>query len=140
MKRCLFTIGALALLMMTEVGCRKADIRTGLIDVPQMRGEPCANIVRHVLFRLPGVDREKTEVDLVRRRVIVVYDSMILSLKNLEHALADIGLTANNVPGNEDAMSKLPAACRAVAASAASADAADESRPSAPRLPDEPAD
>ena len=53
----------------------------------------------------------QTRVDLAERKLAVTYDSLILSRKNIEFAVADAGFAANQVPANVEAMKKLPPEC-----------------------------
>jgi copper chaperone CopZ len=77
-------------------GCRKRDIRRVVIQVPAMRSAAEASKVTDALNRFqPAVQR--VETDLEQGRVIVVYDSMVLAIKNLEYAIAQAGLDANEI-------------------------------------------
>ena len=98
-------------LSMTLVSCRKHDVRTVLIHVPEMRNRACVDVVQDALSKVQGLQWNRTEIDLSRRTVTVTYDSMQMSLKNVEFAIADAGFRANNVPANEEAAAKLPDAC-----------------------------
>jgi hypothetical protein len=51
-------------------------------------------------------------IDLTSRTVTVKYDSIKMSLKNLEFAVADAGFEANNTPASETAAAQLPPECR----------------------------
>ena len=51
-------------------------------------------------------------VDPVTRTVRVRYDSLKLSVKNLEFAIAKVGFAANEIPADPGAVKKLPAECR----------------------------
>ncbi len=121
-------------------GCRRSDPRQAMIDVPAMRGPACAKIVREALHRVHGIDRNNIEVDMERRRVLVPYDSMIVALKNLEHAIADAGFDANDIPANPDAQARLPETCRG-SAQTVPPDASAKPEPDPPAAPsDESAD
>ena len=122
MKRML----AFFLLLVGLSGCRKQDVRTVTIQVPEMKNQAC---VERVIVALAieiisdpraEPDRQRIQAvllsgdiqpDLRTRTVTVKYDSLRLSLKNLEFAIADIGFSANNTPANAEARKKLPPEC-----------------------------
>lgn len=106
------TYGVLLILLLLSVSCRKRDIRTALIHVPKMKNEACVERVVKALKNRPGVLRESIEVDQPRRTVLVPYNSIELSLKNLEFAVARAGFQANDVPADANAAAKLPPECR----------------------------
>ena len=113
-------------LLVVASGCRKQDVRTVTLQVPDMKNQSCAErVLEAVAIELtsdPRVrpDRQSIQAvllsgavqpDLRLRTVTVKYDSLKLSLKNLEFAVADIGFAANNTPANEEARKKLPPEC-----------------------------
>jgi len=102
----------LIVLVLAAVSCRRHDIRTVLIRVPRMKNAVCVEEVRRALARVEGVRDAETAFDLDRRHVIVTYDSLRLSLKNIEFAIAEAGFAANEVPADEKARAALPEACR----------------------------
>jgi copper chaperone CopZ len=102
----------LLLMIGMALGCRKQDIRTARIHVPQMSGQACADRVVSVVRRVPGVQTDMITVDRERRDITVPYDSIKLSLKNIEYALAKAGFQANDIPADEKARAALPESCR----------------------------
>ena len=102
----------LLVLLLAAVSCRRHDIRTVLIRVPQMKNEVCVEEVRRPLARVDGVRKAETAFDLERRHVTVTYDSLKLSMKNIEFAVAEAGFAANEVPADDKARAALPEACR----------------------------
>jgi len=106
-----FTMLGLALLC-GIASCRKHDIRTVKIYVPGMKTAECAELVRNKLAKVPGVRPPSIRTDVRGRSVTVSYDSLFLSMKNVEFAVAELGFAANNIPANQDAAKALPAACR----------------------------
>lgn len=111
MKRlpALLVIGLLAA---AAVSCRKHDFRTMAIDVPGMRNARCAQLVQQRLQQVPGVLANKIAIDLENRIVTVTYDSLQLSLKNIEFAIAEAGFDANDVPATPAARDALPPECK----------------------------
>jgi len=102
----------LSLVLLGTVSCRKQDVRIARIHVPQMSGQACADRVVSVVRRVPGVQADMITIDRERRDVSVPYDSIKLSLKNIEYALAKAGFQANNIPADEKARAALPESCR----------------------------
>jgi len=90
--------------------CRRQDERVIQIDVPGMHTEAQARIVISALGSVPGVRPDGVKVDLVNRKVTVTYESIIASVKNLEHAIADAGFSANDIPADAEAAARLAAA------------------------------
>lgn len=112
MTRSLISSVLVAALMLCANSCRQADIRTIKIDVPEMNNSVCAEIIGRAVAGLKGVVPDKTVADLSERTVTVTYDSLKLSLKNVEFAIADAGFQANDVPANAEQRAKLPQSCR----------------------------
>ena len=94
---CIFLVAVLA---MSGLSCRKRDLRTISIDVPQMTDEASAVKVMGICRSIHGVDPKTVELDRARRTVTVTYDSMKLSIKNIEFEIAVAGYQANDVPAN----------------------------------------
>jgi copper chaperone CopZ len=93
-------------------GCRKADIRTFTISVPDMKNQACVTVIVNTLMREQAVRGEDVQADLEKRTVTVKYDSLQRAQKNLVFAIAKAGFTANGVPANPDAAKALPPECR----------------------------
>lgn len=122
----LFLSAALAAAVLLA-GCRQQDIRTVTIQVPAMKNAACAQIVSEaVAWELAGNPGERPNrqlarslqlsgllsLDLTNRTVRVKYDSLKMSLKNIEFAIADAGFEANNTPASKSAAAQLPQDCR----------------------------
>lgn len=109
-------ITCVLLLAAASVSCRQRDLRTVRIDVPEMKNEACVAVVRKALSDVSGQRGDmirSVAVDLPSRSVKVTYDSLKLSLKNIEFAIAEGGFRANDIPADEKAAKALPAECRA---------------------------
>ncbi|MBM4149785.1 MAG: heavy-metal-associated domain-containing protein [Lentisphaerae bacterium] len=117
---------AVVLLAGSISGCRRIDMRTVTIQVPAMKNSACADRVIEAIGRelYSGPDQDVSRqrirdmlssgeavVDLTNRTVTVRYDSLRLSLKNLEFAVAEAGFDANNTPASEEAVKALPPEC-----------------------------
>jgi copper chaperone CopZ len=103
---------ALLVVAVGLVSCRRVDLRTARIYVPNMKNRVCAERVANAVARVPGVRPDSIKVDATSRDVTVLYDSINLSLKNIEYAIADAGFGANDIPANPAAAQKLPPECK----------------------------
>jgi copper chaperone CopZ len=106
---------ALAAAILTAVlaaGCRRSDIRTFDIHVPDMKNQACATVIVNALMREQGVGGDRVRVDLERRTVTVTYDSLQRAQKNLVFTVARSGFEANGVPASPEAAAALPPECR----------------------------
>jgi copper chaperone CopZ len=81
-----------------------------------MKNEACAELVREAAVKESAgggsVLEESIEIDLSERTMVVTYESLRLSSKNIEHAIANAGFTANEIPADPEARAKLPQACK----------------------------
>jgi hypothetical protein len=105
-------LAILLLCLAAAIGCRRKDIRTARIHVPQMTGPECRELILAVVNKQQGVQGDKVTTNPARRDVVVPYDSLVLSLKNIEYALARAGFAANDIPADPAARAALPPACR----------------------------
>ena len=76
------------------------DRFTAVIRVPGMTTTRAANrVVDAIAFARVGRESEHVTIDRIARSVIVTrYESTLLALKDIEHAVACAGYTANDVP------------------------------------------
>ncbi|MGQ9660717.1 MAG: heavy-metal-associated domain-containing protein [Kiritimatiellia bacterium] len=98
--------------LIVAASCRRHDYRTVRIDVPGMKNQVCQEIVLRTVRAIPGVRQQSIECDMKRRCVILTYDSIVLSMKNIEMAIAKAGFDANDVPADPAAVKALPSECR----------------------------
>ena len=77
-----------------------------------MKNQACGQIITEAIAKQQGVLRETIEVDYARREVKFRYDSMQLAMKNIEHAVAEAGFSANDIPAYGKAREKLPPECK----------------------------
>ena len=108
-----------ALLLLAAGSCRRTDYEERSFSVPELKNEACANEISTALTRLltmPNMDGclkpETIKFDYETRTVTVEYNSMQLAKKNIEHTIAKIGFTANDIPADSTAAAALPAECR----------------------------
>lgn len=101
-----------SVLLVLCMSCRRSDIKTVVVSVPDMRNRACVEIVANSLRGQIGVKGgSDIRVDLDKRTVTVQYESLLTASKNVEYAIAASGFSANSIPGNKDAALKLPTAC-----------------------------
>ncbi len=74
--------------------CRKRDIRRATIQTPTVASEADARTIVEALSRFKPAVKDVIP-DTTNHTVLVIYDSMILALKNLEYAIAQTGFDAN---------------------------------------------
>ena len=95
------------------VSCRRQDVKTVVVRVPDMRNRACVNIIVKALVKEAGVKGGKDlMVDIDSRTLTVKYDSLFTAKKNVEYAIAAVGFSANDIPADQKAASLLPAECR----------------------------
>ena len=92
MKRVLTMTVVFFAMVLVVTSCRKDDVRTVVIRVPGMKNEACVQVIRRALAPAQyGVRMDSIEVDVENRRITLNYDSMKLSLKNIEFVIAKAG-------------------------------------------------
>jgi hypothetical protein len=85
------------------------DRYTAVISVPGMTSNKDANIVVDAIaYARLGADDSRLSVSGTDRRVVAIYDSMRLSRKNIEYAIACSGYDANDVPARLGAADAMP--------------------------------
>ncbi|MDA0989439.1 MAG: heavy metal-associated domain-containing protein [Verrucomicrobia bacterium] len=99
-------------LMCVPLSCRRQDVRVAAIYVPGMNSQACAERVMAAVGREQNIARESMELDLTSRTLLIHYDSVRHSLKNLEYSIARAGFAANDIPADETARNALPPDCR----------------------------
>lgn len=105
------------LLIFVCCSCRKTRPREVRVIVPELNGKVCADLILSALTRSDGVIRDsqnvpQIKIDLEKKLVVVQYDSLRTANKNIEHDIAALGFSANDIPPNADARAKLPPDCR----------------------------
>ena len=76
------------------------DRHTATVRVSQMLKTKDVNVAVHAIARAVRGDNKDVTLDRATRTITVKYDSLLTSLKNLEHSIANAGLQANDVPAN----------------------------------------
>lgn len=113
MKHLFFSCcAAAAVLGLALSGCRLSDKREVTVHAPGVKNEVCVQRVVSALSALDGVDIQALRFDLAAGTVRVKYESMKLGKKNIEHAFANAGFDANDIPAPAAAKAVLPEACR----------------------------
>lgn len=98
--------------VLAVAGCRKQDVRTVTVSIPEMHNSACVRIVGDALVKQMGVKPDALMFNLEQKTVMVTYDSLIIARKNIEFAIADVGFSANEVPADTNAAAALPPECR----------------------------
>lgn len=78
------------------VGCRRTDVRSFAVLVPQATEADVPALVA-ALDKFGGVEKSTIKFDATTHRLTMRYDSMQLAKKNIEMAIAAIGFKANDV-------------------------------------------
>ena len=115
MKRIVLILGCL--LMVVCCYCRKTRPREVRVIVPELNGSVFAELSREAFIRSDGVLRHtnnlaRVVIALEKKLVVVQYDSLRTANKNIEHDIAALGFSANDIPPNADARARLPPDCR----------------------------
>jgi copper chaperone CopZ len=96
-------------------GCFRPNNRVITVSVPQMKTQDCAarivdsfkigrpDHVDGVLSVVPNLDKKSVEV---------TFESLKLSIKNVEFTIANAGFDANDVKATEEARKALPPECK----------------------------
>ncbi|MGI6086712.1 MAG: heavy-metal-associated domain-containing protein [Kiritimatiellia bacterium] len=92
----ILTMGFLAVGCCWVGGCRKHDLRTVEIRVPDMKDQESARIIQDAFIRHIGV--KTVQPDISAGIVRVTYNSMQIARKNLEFIIANAGFAANDIP------------------------------------------
>ena len=90
-------LAAIVLAAAATTGCRQRDIRTTVIRVPQATSEADRSAIKAELAKIDGIDVEHAV--FTNGTLTIDYDSMKLGIKNIEHAIKDIGYDANDFKG-----------------------------------------
>lgn len=98
------------LMILCLMGCRKQDVRTAVVSVPNLKNTTCAQIIQDAFMRQPGI--KAIHPDFQQRTLTVTYDSMVIARKNIEYTIAGAGFDANDIPAQSNAAAALPAACK----------------------------
>ena len=102
----------LAAVLVVSVSCRQHDVRTAWVSVPDMKNQACADRIKTALKKVSGVEGRLIEIDLQEKVVLVPYQSTLLSMKNIEFYIAEVGFAANEIPADKKAKAALPESCR----------------------------
>lgn len=95
-SKCIIVVAGLAGSLLLA-GCRQRDIRVTEVRVPQATTAEAQAEIRAAIGAIDGVDA--TGAIFSNGVLTVHYDSMKLGIKNIEHAIKDIGYDANDFKG-----------------------------------------
>lgn len=115
MKRQHFSGIGLALLLVLSAGCFRNTISEMELDIPAMRTEACAQLVREAVNALgtgPEGSIKEIRTDVDQRKVWVQFDNVRLGRRNVEVAVRHAGFDVNDLLAAIDARARLPEECR----------------------------
>lgn len=98
MKR-IFTLIITLSLAIIITGCRQRDVRTTIVKVPQATTEKAQREILNALKKIDGIDVDGAA--FTNGLLYLHYDSMKLGIRNIEHAIKDIGYDANDFKGEK---------------------------------------
>lgn len=81
-----------ATLALTLFGCRRADVRTVTIEIPDLAPANQAQVVA-ALSKYNGVEKDSFKWDFQAKTVTLAYDSLQVAQTNLRMAIEAKGLT-----------------------------------------------
>ena len=115
MKRKTIVGMGLAALLALGAGCFRKGVSEMELDVPAMRTETGARLVKEAVARLgmgEGAPIVEVRTDVEQRKAWVKFDNVRLGRRNVEVAVRHAGFAVNDLPANEEARAKLPRECR----------------------------
>jgi copper chaperone CopZ len=110
MKLACYLVGWVAVTVFLACGCFRQDIRTLVVNVPQMKSTDCSKIIQGAFSRIEGIVSAEPDVD--KHILSVTYNSTKLSIQNIEFLIMGVGFDANDEQGKPEAKAALPAGCR----------------------------
>jgi copper chaperone CopZ len=112
MKSACYLFGWVVVTAFLSCGCFRQDIRTLVVNVPQMKSADCAKIIQGALSRIEGIDANSIKPDFEKHTLSITYNSKKLGIKNIEFLIAGVGFDANNEQGKPEAKAALSPECR----------------------------
>ena len=102
-----------ALLLLT--GCFRPENRTITVSVPQMKSQECAERIVDS-FKLGRPDHVDGVIsvtpNLEKKTVEVTFESLKISIKNVQFTIAGVGFDADEIKAGEEARKALPPGCK----------------------------
>ncbi len=78
-------------LLLLSAGCRREDIRTMTVVMPQLQASDCAT-VEAALAKYRGVKASSYHWDLDKKTLTLSYDSMKVAQSNIRYAIDEKGI------------------------------------------------
>ncbi len=88
----------------------EGDSRMAMINLPTIQCGSCKKRIERNMKKVDGI--LKVNVDVEGNMGHITYDPAMISVSEIERAIADIGYQANDVPANKSAYDKLPGCCK----------------------------
>lgn len=105
-----------------NISCYRNEMRSLEIHVPAMAGEVCKKVIMKQFLPLRGLEQDSIIFDYDKRMISLSYNSLEISSKNLEHAVAKAGFDVHApyrgeekkilLEGNPAAKKKLSPSCK----------------------------
>ena len=91
-------------------GCFRQDVRTIVVNVPEMKSPECSKIIQDAMLKVEGI--EQVTPDVAARTVTVRFNSTRVAIKNIEFVIATAGFDANSTLAPPETKAALPPGCR----------------------------
>ena len=111
----MFTLFFCLSIVFSVTGCWRKDVRLHTVHVPELENLKEAALIEKSLKKtnLATPQRDGTppfygefEIDLSEKTLVIEYNARLHSHKNIEHEIAKLGYTANDVPGDTNALQR----------------------------------
>ena len=102
----------LVIALVAGAGCFRNTRSVIELDIPAMKSERCAQVVREAVSKIGDEIIYDIKEDVEARKVWVTYDNQRLGRRNIEVTVRHAGFAVNDLPANEDARAKLSPECR----------------------------
>lgn len=99
-----------ATLSLLSLGCFRQDVKSIVVDVPQMKSPECSKIIQDAMTKVEGI--VEVTPDINAHTVAVRFDSTRLAIKNIEFVIATAGFDANTTMAPPESKAALPPGCR----------------------------
>ena len=101
-----------AVVLAAAPGCFRQVIQTVEVNIPQMKTDTGAGLVRQALGFFDTNTVLKIDTDINKHKAWVTFDSTRAARRNVEKTIALAGFDANDIPADAATRKKLPADCQ----------------------------
>ncbi len=103
-KLILYSVSLACALFLTA--CHRNDLRTETFQIEQLRNPESVQLIAKALQPLQGI--QKITPDYENHELIIVFNGLVVYVKNIEYALVEAGFSLPNWPATDAAKAKLP--------------------------------